>query len=137
MHWAIHEGSVDAVALLLDSGADPCLHSQAGLTCLQLAAGAAAPACLGLLIARQGSKAAPDLDPAVHMAVKRGSVECLRLLLDAGGDVDAPDREGWLPLQRAVWMGHAECILELRSRGARQLQPTSLLKERKATVQWP
>src|SRR2546430_14807358 len=39
---------------------------------------------------------------ALHMAARRGHVEIARALLDSGAEVNARDRKGDTPLQRAI-----------------------------------
>jgi ankyrin repeat protein len=56
---------------------------------------------------------------ALHMAARRGHVEIARALLDSGAAVNARDRKGDTPLQRAINCrknGVSQLLLE---RGAR------------------
>jgi ankyrin repeat protein len=56
---------------------------------------------------------------AIHMAAFGGSVACLRLLLDAGIEVNTRDMADETPLHKAAAFGMIECLRELvYSRGA-------------------
>ena len=55
---------------------------------------------------------------ALHDAAARGDVETLRMLVDAGSDIDAPDRTRRAPLMYAPQEGHTDCVRLLLQRGA-------------------
>lgn len=54
----------------------------------------------------------------LHAAARRENLAVARALLDAGADVDAPDRKGETPLRRAVNCGHVRMAALLLERGA-------------------
>jgi ankyrin repeat protein len=56
----------------------------------------------------------------LHFAAQSNAVECARILLEAGAEIDAVDAHGNTPLSTAVFnsKGFGDLILLLRSRGA-------------------
>lgn len=52
-------------------------------------------------------------------AAENGSLEVVRLLVDAGADVNRPDSSGFTPLMGAARAGHAKMVEFLLERGAR------------------
>jgi ankyrin repeat protein len=56
---------------------------------------------------------------ALHMAARRGHAEIARALLDAGAAVNALDRKGDTPLQRAINCRKNEVSQFLLERGGR------------------
>ena len=55
---------------------------------------------------------------ALHHAAATGQVEMLRLLIDAGGDVNVRAQDGWTPLHCAAYWGHEEAAQLLLDQGA-------------------
>lgn len=47
------------------------------------------------------------------MATKAGHLQVVRLLLNAGAEVDAPTNKGFTPLHRACILGHDYLVSEL------------------------
>ncbi|KAJ5404145.1 hypothetical protein N7509_004016 [Penicillium cosmopolitanum] len=67
----------------------------------------------------------PTLGEAIsslHKATKNGDIEEVRLLLEAGADIAAPD-EGWTPLHIASRYGHVNIVLLLLKRKV-EINPT-------------
>ena len=56
--------------------------------------------------------------PALHVAIKEGSLESVRARLDAGDDLAQRDANGLMPLHTALLLGQREIALELIRRGA-------------------
>ncbi len=48
---------------------------------------------------------------ALHLAAKRGDVECVRALLKAGAEVNWKDREGKTPLHSATLNNHTRTLM--------------------------
>ena len=109
--WAVRSGAVDAIKVLLDSGADVNLPGSTGddwdATPLQHAILQRQPAAVGVLLDRGAdlnrgaggsptplSLAAGDTDPTI-----------LKLLLAHGADPSIEDENGATPLSRAVSAG--------------------------------
>jgi truncated hemoglobin YjbI len=126
LHFAAGAGCLEIVALLLRSGVDPNVQgrgdhaplycvanecaSQTGPDVVQalVRAGADVNACGGVTRAT-----------ALHMAARRGHVEIARALLDSGAALNALDRRGDTPLQRAINCRKTGVSQLLRDRGAR------------------
>jgi ankyrin repeat protein len=53
-----------------------------------------------------------------HIACKYGRIDCLRVLLDAGADINSGDYLGWTCLITACAYFEMECVEELLQRGA-------------------
>ena len=108
LHYASAAGCLDVVAALLRLGADPSIKDRGGHTPLYSVAngcaGDAGPAIIQAL-ARAGAdvNASGGVTRAtpLHMAARRGHVEIARALLDSGAALDARDRKGDTPLDRA------------------------------------
>jgi hemoglobin len=126
LHFAAGAGCLEVAALLLRLGVDPNIQGRGDHTplycvanecasetgpevvCALVRAGADINACGGVTRAT-----------ALHMAARRGHVEIARALLDSGAAVNARDRKGDTPLQRAINCrknGVSQLLLE---RGAR------------------
>jgi hemoglobin len=108
LHFAAGAGCLELVALLLRLGVDPniqgrgrtplyCVANECGswtgpeVVRALVRAGADVNACCGVTRAT-----------ALHMAARRGHVEIAKELLDSGAAVNARDRKGDTPLQRAI-----------------------------------
>jgi ankyrin repeat protein len=83
LHWAAKNGAIEAVAYLLLTR-NVSVNAQTRLN-----------------------------EVALHFAVRRNSVEILRMLLDQGADVNAPNHEGRTPLHLAVIEEKVMCVDEL------------------------
>uniref|UniRef100_A0A9J8APR5 Ankyrin repeat domain 50-like n=1 Tax=Cyprinus carpio carpio TaxID=630221 RepID=A0A9J8APR5_CYPCA len=128
---AAHAGLVDVAALLLCRGADPLLNDNQGQTALTLAARQGHVGVLQVLldwVREQGSKrptAQALLEhvdsegwTALRSAAWGGHKEAVRLLLEAGADIDGCDSDGRTALRAAAWGGHEEILLTLLDHGA-------------------
>ncbi|XP_065193843.1 ankyrin repeat and SOCS box protein 13-like [Sycon ciliatum] len=60
----------------------------------------------------------PHYGSALHAAVSRGSVDCLRYLLDAGAHTNVTDLNRRTPLHDATMKNQADCVLHLLQAGA-------------------
>jgi ankyrin repeat protein len=117
--------------MLLQVGADPNLEGR-GRTPLYCTANECASKT-GPEVVRALVRAGADVNlccgvtraTALHAAARRGHVEIAQALLESGAAVDARDRKGHTPLQRAINCrknGVSQLLLETGdpSRGARQ-----------------
>jgi hemoglobin len=108
LHFAASAGCLEVVALLLRLGVDPNIEGR-GRTPLYCVANECASQT-GPEVVRALVRAGADVNAcsgvtratALHMAARRGNVEITRALLDSGAAVNARDRKGDTPLQRAI-----------------------------------
>ncbi|XP_037095125.1 ankyrin repeat domain-containing protein 50 [Syngnathus acus] len=118
------EGSTNLVQLLLTRGADPLLSDHQGQTPLTIASRQGHLDVLHVLLdwvrIRNMQTAATMLEhadndgwTALRSAAWGGHSEAVRLLLDAGADVDGCDAEGRTALRAAAWGGHEETVFIL------------------------
>ncbi|XP_035507384.2 ankyrin repeat domain-containing protein 50 isoform X1 [Scophthalmus maximus] len=126
---AAHEGSADVVELLLARGSDPLISDHQGQTPLSLASRQGHVKVLSVLLewaknqepvtaARMMEHVDSEGWTALRSAAWGGHGEAVRLLLDAGADVDGCDNEGRTALRAAAWGGHEEIVLTLLDYGA-------------------
>eukprot|EP00812_Abedinium_dasypus_P009076 NODE_2791_length_874_cov_317.373626.p2 GENE.NODE_2791_length_874_cov_317.373626~~NODE_2791_length_874_cov_317.373626.p2 ORF type:complete len:258 (-),score=51.66 NODE_2791_length_874_cov_317.373626:62-835(-) len=128
MHYAVQNGHVECLRMLIDSGASKDVSKPDGATptfvaaqdghveCLRLllAAGANADAALNVsTVAPMYSGATPTF-----IAADRGRVECVRALLAAGANAAAPTHNGQTPLDIARAKEHEASAAERSVRAA-------------------
>ena len=130
LHFAIDNGQLDAVALLLEHGADVGLRSignaRAGRTPLHMAAYTACPHCIALLVAAgadvnaksTSGSSTPLITLARCPAARQRKIACAQLLIQAGARVDAADNDGDTPIWAAVRRGHRKLAKLLLRAGA-------------------
>jgi truncated hemoglobin YjbI len=109
VHFAAGAGCLEVVALLLRLGVDANIQDRGGHTPLYCVANECASET-GPEVVRALVRAGADVNmcggvtrtTALHMAARRGHVQIARALLDSGAAVNARDRKGDTPLQRAI-----------------------------------
>lgn len=118
--WASAEGHADIVRLLLERDADPGARSRV-VTMPE-------PYVVEMPLDKSiwGSNY-PDTTrwqetgggfTALHFAAQAGDIECARLLLEAGADIDAPLKEWGTALNITIASGHEDFALFLVEQGA-------------------
>jgi truncated hemoglobin YjbI len=108
LHFAAGAGCLEVVALLLRLGVDPNIQGRGDHTPLYCVANECSSET-GPEVVRALVRAGADVNACgsvtrvtpLHMAARRGHVEIGRALLDSGAAVNARDRKGDTPLQRA------------------------------------
>jgi truncated hemoglobin YjbI len=124
LHFAAGAGCVEVVTLLLRLGVDPNIRDRGNHTPLYCVANQCGSHS-GPDIVRALVDAGADVDASggvtratpLHMAARRGHVETARALLDCGAAVNARDRKGDTPLQRAINCRKSGVSQLLRERG--------------------
>jgi truncated hemoglobin YjbI len=109
LHFASGAGCLEVVALSLRLGTDPNIQDRGGHTPLYSVANECASET-GPEVVRTLVRAGADVNACggvtratpLHMAARRGYVETARALIECGAAVEAPDRKGDTPLQRAI-----------------------------------
>jgi hemoglobin len=109
LHFASGAGCSEVISLLLRLGTDPNVQDHGGHTPLYRVANECA-AKTGPEIVRALVRAGADVNACggvtratpLHMAARRGFTDIAQALLDCGAAVDARDRKGDTPMQRAI-----------------------------------
>ncbi len=118
LHYASMYGSVEALQLLLENGANPNAANQAGATPLILAAWSLERARLLVEHGAAVNAAANNgITPLLVAAIVPGNVDTVRYLLEKGADCHARDTDGENALVRAAGFGDAETLALLVGRG--------------------
>ncbi|KAI4867567.1 ankyrin repeat-containing domain protein [Hypoxylon rubiginosum] len=127
--YAARYGYHEIVTTLLDAGADINYQDGFGNTPLQFACWNSNSRVTQLLLPRIPDINRPDNDnfTATADAARRGAVECLKLLLDAGADTEIESSSGKRPLIRAA-EANSDCFRLLLERGAQAVLPAAIEK---------
>ena len=124
IHFAVREGHLEAVRILLDAGADPSTVGLSGDDLVTVARdrGHEAVALLLEEVRARSSHTLPEFtrpDHAIHAAAAADDVEGVRRMLDAEPQlIQLGDRQGGTPLHRAVAASALKVIVLLLDRGA-------------------
>jgi hemoglobin len=126
LNVAAGAGRSEVVTSLLQLGVDPNIGGRSGRTPLYCVANECAseagPEIVRALVLTGADVNAPSgvtRASALHAAARRGNVEIARMLLDSGAALNARDRKGDTPLQRAINCRKTGVAQLLRDRGAR------------------
>jgi len=124
IHFAVREGHIEIVQMLLDAGADSEWDGHFGASLIELAKERGHDAVAALLEetrARRGRTPPSDTreDHPIHIAAGAGDVRRVRELLDADPSlVNQGDRRGGTPLHRATAGSARDVVKLLLDRGA-------------------
>ena len=128
LHEAVEGGKAEIVQILVDAGADIEAEGFMGQTPLSLAAEEGASEIMQILLGQGADNGTPEGEDkqtpaigseALFTAIKKGDVETVRLLVEAGADVNAAEGFGGnTPLHEAVEEGNAEIVQILVDAGA-------------------
>ena len=120
LHFAADGGSVDAVAMLLDLGADIAALDIDGDTPLHWAAMAGNPYVVAALLEHGSDVNAANyaLQTPLHYAVMSADQPTLKALIDGGADLAAQDDEGETILGYVAYRSQAELVPWLVEQGA-------------------
>jgi ankyrin repeat protein len=124
IHFAVREGHLEAVQILLEAGADPEWNGYHDGSLIEMARDRGHETIAQLLDAarerrRRVAPAEVQSDHPIHLAAEAGDVQRVRDLLDADPTlVHRGDSTGGTPLHRAVMGSAREVIALLLDRGA-------------------
>ena len=127
LHAAIGNNQLEAAKVLLEGGCDANARDGDGASALHYAVQVNDPAALSLLLAHQANPNArtneswdlPGNTTPLHLAAASGELALVRLLVEAGADVNAADADGKKPLNLAYETGADAVVAYLRSNGAK------------------
>lgn len=125
LHWAASWDREEAGLLLLERGADPGVVDDEGETPLHLAArkGHSEPRLVERMLRFPGldlnAKEGKRGWTALHGAAQRGRMDIVRILLDAGAEVNPLDGSGCTPLDLARRKHRIDVMELLRQYGAK------------------
>lgn len=147
IYWACAKGNGEAVKLLLGAGADAYTRARERISLAMVAMQAKSVECMRMCLPpmdlRQGDELMPNffmeyavrcdapdclsaliemeepLRGQVNTAASMGRAECLRVLLEAGGDPNERHHSGASPALCAVMANHVDCFVLLAESGAR------------------
>ena len=115
LHLASHSGALEVVKMLVRAGAGVNVTDDNGRTCLILAASNGQTETVRYIVGL------PEVDvdkrarcwacdTALHCAAKEGHPEAVRVLIDAGADIETKNRYGHSPLDLASRSGALEVV---------------------------
>ena len=117
-------GKIAVVKMLVEAGADVCVTDNEGDSCLTLAAWSEHTETVRYLVGLKDvdvNHAENDGDTALHFAVQEGHGDVVQVLIDAGADLEAKnkdDEQGRSPLLLASVEGHLDIVKMLVEAGA-------------------
>lgn len=121
LHKAVEKNNQEMVEYLLKNGADINLNIRANNTALHLAAWHGYASLVEYLIANNARMTTnkKGMSP-LHMASHRGHEEVVKVLIDAGADINAKTLAYKTPLSIALKEGHDEVVDLLQQHGGKK-----------------
>ncbi|MCY4520798.1 MAG: ankyrin repeat domain-containing protein [Caldilineaceae bacterium] len=122
LHVAAVHNSINAMQVLLSSGADVHCRDRDGFTPLHTAAidGRTEAAQLLLEVGAEVNARSQRGYTPLYMTAINGKSDTADLLLKSGATVNVEDNNGWIPLYEAVAFGHLTTLLRLLETGSDQ-----------------
>ena len=120
LHFAVAQGHIDVVRLLVDAGANANLASSNGQTSLHIAAQKGNVDAVHFLVAAGANTNQTDNKGKIplHRAVAQGHLDVVRTVIEAGSDINLTEKKGKAPLALAAAKGHWDLVRLLIAAGA-------------------
>ena len=119
LHVAATNGWTDAVAVLLEFGANVNSKDKSGRTALHYAGEFGNTESIRVLLERGADVNSKDkaLETAMHLAALKGCADAIVVLVESGANVNQKNLLGQTALSQAAVQGNAECIRILLEKG--------------------
>jgi cytochrome c len=120
LYYAVRRGHFEAAKLLIERGADVNMPSALGALPLAPAAGRGKIEFIKLLLDHGANpNSVIDSETVLHIAVKRGCLDCVKALVEAGADVNAQtsDSQNRTPVHIAKLLGFPQVADYLMAHG--------------------
>jgi len=126
LQYAVARGHIEIARILVDNGADVNFRIKEGGTPLMGAATCLKPRSIEFLLSKgadPNKKGDGGLFPLAcpfqpDVAAVDKQIECIRLLVSAGAQIDDRADSGFTPLMKAAWFGNTQAAEELLRLGA-------------------
>jgi cytochrome c len=131
LYFAVKRGHLAAAKLLIERGADVSVGSNYAGDLLAIASAKVRVDLMTLLLAHGANpNSAFNGESVLHVAVKNGCLACVKLLVEAGADVNAPTYDthssSRTPLHIAIRYGYSEVADYLMAHGVVVPKPASI-----------
>eukprot|EP01117_Protostelium_nocturnum_P005997 TRINITY_DN2159_c0_g1_i1.p1 TRINITY_DN2159_c0_g1~~TRINITY_DN2159_c0_g1_i1.p1 ORF type:complete len:775 (+),score=217.47 TRINITY_DN2159_c0_g1_i1:271-2595(+) len=120
-HKAAFNGNLPCVTILIKKKVDPNIKDNEGTTPLHNAVYSGHFEVANALLnadANPNAQTTKNRSTSMHFASFNGYLDCLKLLVEKGGDINARDLKEMTPLHYAVKREHQDCLQYLLEQGA-------------------
>lgn len=126
LQYAVARGHIEIARILVENGADVNFRIEKGGTPLMGAAACLKPGSIEFLLSKgadPNKRGNGNLFPLAcpfqpDVAAVDKQIECIRLLVSAGAQINERTDSGFTPLMKAAWFGNTQAAKELLKLGA-------------------